>query len=107
MPRKQVDVERALLAKGFQSKDGDHHYFIYHSRAGRKTRVFTKTSHGSREIDDNLLSMMAKHCRLSNKEFGQLVECPLTRESYEGKLIAAGLVERPPEDRATDETAAR
>ncbi len=59
MPRKQSDVEKILLAKGFRPKDGDHNYFNYYSKAGKKTAVFTKTSHGAREIDDNLLACMA------------------------------------------------
>lgn len=95
MPRKQADVERSLLNKGFQAGSGDHNYFFYHSKAGKKTIVRTKTSHGSREIDDNLLAQMAKQCKLSNKDFGLLVECPLSRDDYEGKLIVAGAVAMP------------
>jgi len=59
---------------------------------GRKSRGFTKTNHGAREIDDNLLSQMAKQCKLSNKNFGMLIDCPLDRDSYEAKLIAQGAV---------------
>ncbi len=95
MPRKQIDVERSLLSKGFVGPDKrDHNYFTYHSIAGKKTRVFTKTSHGSREINDQLLSHMAKQCKLSNKDFGRLIDCPLDRVSYENKLIDQGYVER-------------
>ena len=59
---------------------------------GKKTIVRTKTSHGAREIDDNLLAQMAKQCKLSNGDFGLLVECPLSRDEYEAKLIATGVV---------------
>lgn len=93
MSRKQSDVEKSLEAKGFQRTTGDHNFFHYHSKAGKKSRVFTKTSHGAREIDDNLLSQMAKQCKLSNKDFGLLTDCPLDRDSYEAKLIAQGAVE--------------
>jgi predicted RNA binding protein YcfA (HicA-like mRNA interferase family) len=93
MPRKQSDVERSLLSKGFQQSAGDHNFFHYYSSAGKKTRVFTKTSHGAREIDDNLLSRMAKQCGLSNKDFALLIECPLDRASYHQKLAASGLVD--------------
>ena len=95
MPRKQSDVEKSLLNKGFQAGDGDHNYFFYFSIAGKKTIVRTKTSHGAKEIDDNLLAQMAKQCNLSNKDFGLLVECPLSRNDYESKLIAAGAVVAP------------
>ena len=52
MPRKQREVERSLTQKGFRPRDGDHNYFLYWSKAGKKTAVFTKTSHGGREIDE-------------------------------------------------------
>ena len=79
----------------FQAGGGDHNFFVYHSKAGKKTRVRTKTSHGSKEIDDNLLAQMARQCTLSNKDFGLLVDCPLSRDAYETKLLAAGAVETP------------
>lgn len=96
MPRKQNDVEKSLEVKGFQRANGDHNFFHYYSKAGKKSRVFTKTSHGAREIDDNLLSKMAKQCKLSNKDFGLLIDCPLDRDNYEAKLIAQGAVEASP-----------
>ncbi len=98
MPRKQADAEKSLLNKGFQAGGGDHNFFVCHSQSGKKTMVRTKTSHGSKEIDDNLLARMSRQCKLSNKDFGQLVECPLGRENHEAKLILAGAMEaHPPE----------
>lgn len=87
MPRKQIEVEKSLTTKGFRSKEGDHNYFHYYSKAGKKTIVFTKTSHGAREITDSLLALMAKQCKLSRADFDRLIECPLDRETYEGKLV--------------------
>lgn len=94
MPRKQSDVERSLTAKGYVGpQKGDHNYFTYHSKAGKKTRVFTKTSHGAREINDHILSQMAKQCKLTNKDFGRLIDCPLDRDAYEQKLVDQGYVD--------------
>lgn len=89
MPRRKQDVEQALTRKGFVQREGDHHYFVYHSLAGLKTAVFTKTSHTPkmREIPDNLLGQMARQCRLSRRDFLDLVDCPLTREAYEQKIL--------------------
>jgi hypothetical protein len=87
MPRKQSEVEKSLTTKGFRAKDGDHNYFHYYSKAGKKTIVFTKTSHGAREITDSLLALMAKQCKLSRADFDRLIECPLDRDTYEGKLV--------------------
>ena len=94
MPRKQVDVEKSLEAKGFQRpRGGDHNYFHYHSLGRKKTAVFTKTSHGAREIDDGLLARMARQCRLTRGDFDRLIDCPLDRNSYESKLVEQGLLE--------------
>lgn len=97
MPRKQGAVEKSLEAKGFQrAKGGDHNYFHYYSKAGKKTAVFTKTSHGSREIDDSLLGRMAKQCKLSRADFDRLIDCPLDRNNYEEKLIEQQAIEAQP-----------
>lgn len=92
MPRDRKDVETALEKKGFLRNEGDHHRFIYYTKDGRKTRVLTKTSHSHRQIADNILSQMAKQCALTNKLFGELVDCPLSRDSYEEMLVQAGYV---------------
>lgn len=93
MPRKQIEVEKSLGVKGFLPSKGDHNYFHYYSKAGKKTRVFTKTSHGSREIDDSLLGCMARQVKLTRRDFERLIDCPLDRDTYEVKLIEQGLVE--------------
>ena len=100
MAKDRKDVDAALERKGFKRKEGDHHHFIYHSLAGKKTRVHTKTSHGQREISENILSQMARQCGLTNKLFSQLVECPMDRAAYEAELIKAGKIEAVPADAA-------
>jgi predicted RNA binding protein YcfA (HicA-like mRNA interferase family) len=92
MPRDRRDVEAGLAAKGFQQRDGDHRFFIYHTLQGRKSQVFTKTSHHDKQVDDGLLSQMSKQCRLSKKLFGELLDCPLDRESYEAELRKLGIL---------------
>ncbi len=95
MPCKQSDVEKSLRLKGFRAREGDHNYFNYYSKAGKKTAVFTKNSHGTREIDDSFLSRTDKKCKLSNKDFGLLIECPLDRDTFDAKLIAQSAVAAP------------
>lgn len=92
MSRKQADVERALRSKGFIQSESHHHFFIYHSIAGRKTPAKTKTSHGQREISDDLLGKMARQVKLTKGDFLDLVDCPLSREAYEAKLVALSFV---------------
>ena len=88
MQRDQSDIEKGLMNKGFLKSNGDHHYFHYHDvTEGKKTRVFTKTSHGNKEVGDPLISKMAKQCGLTKAEFLNLVDCPLQRVEYERLLI--------------------
>ena len=93
MVRKPGDVEKSLVKKGFERKEGDHSYFNYFTKAGKKTRVFTKTSHGCKELDDSLLGLMAGQCKLSRQNFDLLIECPLDRDTYERKLVEGGAIE--------------
>ncbi len=101
MPRNRKSVESTLQNKGFVKAEGDHHYFIYFDKHGRKTRARTKTSHSPKvcDIDDSLLGPMARQCFLNKGEFLRLVDCPMTREEYERRLIDQGELADP---KATD-----
>jgi hypothetical protein len=92
MPRDRRIVEAALAGKGFHQSGGDHNYFTFHTAGGKKTSVFTKTSHSGRELSDGLLGLMAKQCRIPKAHFLDLVDCRLTREMYEASLISLGAI---------------
>jgi hypothetical protein len=94
MPRSKSQVESALLNKGFEKDEGDHHYFIYYTQDGKKTTAKTKTSHTKKmkDIPDNLLSVMARQCKLNKQQFLGLIDCPLKREMYEEILSKQGLL---------------
>jgi predicted RNA binding protein YcfA (HicA-like mRNA interferase family) len=91
-PTDRKEVEKALEKKGFQKTQTDHRKFIYHTFEGKKTSVWTKTSHGSShaEISKGNLSKMARQCRLQNADFDKLIQCPLGREEYEKLLVSQG-----------------
>jgi hypothetical protein len=76
MPRKQRDIERGLVNKGFQRTESHHHFFVYHSCDGKKTAVKTKTSHGTREVSSYILQQMARQLYLSKIDFLNLIDCP-------------------------------
>ena len=85
MPRRVADVERALLAKGME-RDESHHT-MYRKRIAGVTHLVTRISHGSREINDSLASLMAKQLCLQLKEFWELIDCPLSESEWE-ELVA-------------------
>jgi hypothetical protein len=94
MSRPKSQVESGLLNKGFKKDEGDHHYFIYYTQDGKKTTAKTKTSHTKKmkDIPDNLLSSMARQCKLTKQKFLELIDCPLKREKYEKILKEQGLI---------------
>lgn len=91
-PRNRKDVEQALERKGFTKNQRDHRKFIYHLLTGEKTAIWTKTSHGSShsEISPSNQRKMAKQCKLPNKDFDLLMDCPLSRKEYQKKLDEGG-----------------
>lgn len=84
--RKQNDVEAGLERKGFQQANTHHRYFVYYTRAGVKSRIRTKTSHGGSDLDRSLIGQMAKQCGVTSKDFLALVDCPLDQAAYEAKV---------------------
>jgi predicted RNA binding protein YcfA (HicA-like mRNA interferase family) len=93
MSLKKAKVEAGLTKKGFEQIEGDHHFFVYVTSMGTRTTVRTKTSHTPemKEIPDNLLGQMAKQCKLSKRDFVDLINCPLSQEDYEVKLRNQGI----------------
>ena len=90
MPLNRREVEAGLKRKGFRGRGGDHHFFIYITRDGRKTLARTKTSHSKGEISDTLLGLMARQCKVPRQRFDALLKCSLGREEYEQILARSG-----------------
>ncbi len=92
MPRPRKSIEAALVSKGFERTESDHHYFVYVTRTGPKTRARTKTSHSPkvRDVADNLLGQMARQCLLTKPPFLDLVDCPLDRDGYDPLFVESG-----------------
>jgi len=99
MPLDRSEVENALEQKGFAVTEGDHKFFTYHTIKGKKTQIFTKTSHGSkyRKLGDDLVNAMSKQCKLTMPQFKQLVACTLDQTEYQKLLVAAGYITVEPE----------
>jgi predicted RNA binding protein YcfA (HicA-like mRNA interferase family) len=89
------DIVSALLAKGFARSNRDHNYFFYYFNQ-KKSRIYTKISHGETDIDPHLISQMSKQISLTTKQFKQFVDCPLTAEAYKEHLLARRLISEEP-----------
>lgn len=75
------DVASALVAKGMEQSP-THHNMFSKTLDGLVT-LKTRISHGVREIDDGLISAMAKQCCLRTPEFQDLVDCPLSQADWD------------------------
>lgn len=92
-------IEGALSAKGFVREDTHHRYF-YHENQGKRTGIYTYTSHGSRfkSYGDPLLRSMRQQLRLDTvAQLADLVTCPMSRDGYNEHLKEKGLLPEPPE----------
>ncbi len=83
--RKTREIITGLIKKGFQRRDGNHVYLHYYDVTGKKTKICTKVSHGSKEYGNKILSLMAYQIGLSLEDFLNLIDCPMTQEEYEKK----------------------
>jgi hypothetical protein len=85
--RKHDDVLSSLRRKGFKEEPGDHVILRYCNLEGQKTKFRTKLSHNKQDLNDHLISQMAKQCGLNKQQFLDLVDCPLSQEQYEEIIV--------------------
>lgn len=87
-----AQIDRALRKKGFNIENGDHHFYYYMNN-GKKTGIFTKTSHSAKEIGEPLIKKMADQVRLPKEEFKRLIQCTLSGEDYKKFLKDKQLIQ--------------
>lgn len=80
-PIKKRVVETALNKKGFDPKDGDHNFFYLYVN-GKKTSIFTKTSHSHKEVSIQLINQMARQLKLTSSQFREFIRCTISEEKY-------------------------
>ncbi|MDR3197072.1 MAG: hypothetical protein LBU34_04300 [Planctomycetaceae bacterium] len=92
--RKRTEIEKALSQKGFQLQENkDHRYYFF--RVNGKSITKTKVSHGIKykDLSDDLISQMAKQCRLSKNDFLKFIDCSMSQQQYENQLQQKNLLE--------------
>jgi len=93
-----IDKNKAyknLKKKGFtdsENKSDDHLYVDFYYDG--KFVLYTKFSHGStNDIGIKLIKQMAFQCKLTNHDFQDLANCPLSKEAYIKKLKDSGALD--------------
>jgi len=94
----QIDrrkIENNLLLKGF-IRDDSHHRYFHHEYNGKRTGIYTFTSHGSeyKTYGLSLLKKMKIQLKLDRiQDVCDLFNCPLSGEDYNQKLIDKGILD--------------
>lgn len=86
-----AEIKQSLQKKGFKldpNRKKHIYYFFYYN--GEKTALNTHVSHGHNDINDHLISMMAKETKLDKPDFVKLIDCHLSEQEYIKKQIENG-----------------
>lgn len=82
MPYDARKVAASLQRKGFSPRQNDHTFFQL-IVDGRDAGIFTKISHGAREIPTPLAKRMQRQMKLAtSSQFRDFVECPMSHDDY-------------------------
>lgn len=83
-----------LKKKGFldaENRSDDHKYLEFYRNG--KLILYTKISHGAKDIWEPFIRQMRVQCHLEKQQFLDLVRCPLSQEAYEQLLEEQDLFE--------------
>jgi len=94
-----MQVERRLIESGLRTKgfveESNHHRYFYHEYKGKRTGVYTYTSHGSnyKTYGMPLLKLIKKQLKLDNiRDTVDLFKCPISEDDYNDILKKKGLI---------------
>jgi hypothetical protein len=82
-----------LKSKGFEdapNRSDDHKYLEFYQND--VLILYTKISHGEKDLGDFLIKQMSFQCKLSKTEFMDLVNCPLSQKEFTNILQEKGLI---------------
>lgn len=89
-PRPVRTIRTNIVKKGFVEVTNRDHIYFWLVVDGKDTGIKTKVSHGEVECNDRLLGFMARQVHLSRKDFDNLIDCKLGKESYLNLLRESG-----------------
>jgi hypothetical protein len=62
----------------------ESHHHMFTKTLDGTVSLITRMSHNGQEISRDLATRMARQCALNTAEFWRLVDCPLTKEEWDG-----------------------
>jgi hypothetical protein len=95
MPILKRDLRRCLIQKfGFEEVPGSRHEAVSLIVEGRKVAT-TRFSRSGRDIDDSLLTLMARQIRVNLSTLKQMHSCTVGLDEYLAHLERGGHLNRP------------
>ena len=92
MPVERRKIERGLLKKGFVKGKSPHHRYFHHEVDGKRTGIYTYTSHGIREYGAELLRSVRRQLKLdTGPQLLDFIECPMSAAAYNAHLREKGI----------------
>lgn len=82
----------ALTSKGFSYDASRDHIFLTFEHEEKTQAIYTKVSHSGKDIGASLISRMARQCKLTKKQFLQLVDCDIDGPGYVEIMRERGLI---------------
>lgn len=90
MPYDARKVAASLQRKGFSPRQNNHTFFDLVVN-GKNAGIYTKISHGEREIGTPLAKKMQHQMKLpTSGDFRDFVECPMSADDYVALLRRTG-----------------
>lgn len=91
-PRKNKDIQKVLLKKGFILEPAkDHHQFYYLVIDGKKQAIKTYFSHSKKEYDKFLMNQIKKQLKFRETEKAEdFFDCPMSGQQYIEMLVELG-----------------
>lgn len=80
---------KSLQKKGFTKRNGPDRYFELWIDG--VLVLHTYVSHNDQDINEYLIHKMSFQCKLDKREFLNLINCPLSKESYLDILKGKGM----------------
>jgi len=84
-------IRHSLTKKGFIENKSHHCLFALYIN-GKKHNVYTRFSHGAKECGEELLGLMAQQLHLKRRDFDNLIDCSLDKETYMQVLMDKGVI---------------
>lgn len=92
MSFKVRNIERALVKKGFERKEGKKHIIFTFIQNGERTEIYTFLSRGESEYRNKNIGSMCKQLKLSKRNFVNVIDCSWEYDDILNFYVTSGIL---------------